>query len=296
MSVLEPAALERYRRRTFRLDPDRRLRTVVEAQAFVRERGFIFFWPINGVPFPSLWTAVAGDRPVAAAHDDPGHITWAWKDRALAEGWWYYAKILRGKATLIAHEVVPAFYALSENYGEPERDYLDQYHDGRLSYEAKVIYETLLERGPLDTVNLRRAVHMTGPGAAFDTALTSLQRDFKILPVGVAQTGAWRYSFIYDCTHRRYPDLPEQARAVSRRRARQQLVAHYLAAMGAGTVPDIRRLFGWPTEDVLTALIDLEAAGQAFGGFRLADGADPVWIGPALAAELPHFAPAKAMA
>lgn len=290
MPVLETAILQRYRRRTFRLDPDRRLRTVAEAQAFVRERGFIFFWPIQGVPFPSLWTAVAGDRPVADAHDDPGHITWAWKDQALDKGWWYYAKVLRGKATLIAHEVVPAFYALSENYGEPERDYLNQYRDGRLSYEAKVIYEALLERGPLDTVNLRRVVHMTGPGTAFETALTYLQRDFKILPVGVAPTGAWRYSFIYDCTHRRHPDLPERARALSRRQARQRLVAHYLAAMGAGTVSDIRRLFGWPPDEVTTALADLEANGQAYGGFRLAEGAEPAWVGSALAAELPHFA------
>ena len=48
---------------------------------------------------PSLWTAVAGDRPVADAHDDPGHITWGWKDRSLDKKIWYYGKILRRKAT-----------------------------------------------------------------------------------------------------------------------------------------------------------------------------------------------------
>jgi hypothetical protein len=286
MVILDDVLLRRYRQRTFRLEPGLRLRHVAAARAFVEERGFIFFWPIGGIPFPSLWTATAGDRPVADAHDDPGHITWTWKDQALDKGWWYYAKVLRGKATLIALDVVPAFYALSENYGDPQHDYLDQYRDGLLSYEARVIYETLLERGPLDTVNLRRLVHMTGSGTGFETALTHLQRDFKILPVGVAPTGAWRYSFVYDCTHRRYPDLPEKARRLSRRQARRQLVSRYLDAMGAGTVAEMRRLFGWSADEVATALDDLQAAAEACGGYRLLPGSEEVWVGAALKAEL----------
>ena len=43
---------------------------------------------------PSLWTAVAGDRPVPDAHDDPGHITWGWKDELLGQNKCYYARIL----------------------------------------------------------------------------------------------------------------------------------------------------------------------------------------------------------
>ncbi len=66
---------------------------------------------------PSLWTAVAGDRPVADKHDDPGHITWGWKYKALGKKIWYYAKTLRKKATMISLEIAPYFYALSENYG-----------------------------------------------------------------------------------------------------------------------------------------------------------------------------------
>ncbi|MCK7520523.1 MAG: hypothetical protein MZV64_23930 [Ignavibacteriales bacterium] len=53
-----------------------------QASTFVNRRGFVFFWPISGIDLPSLWTAVAGDRPVADKHDDPGHITWGWKDGA----------------------------------------------------------------------------------------------------------------------------------------------------------------------------------------------------------------------
>ena len=85
------------------------LKTVEQAIGFVEERGFIFFWPIKGIEFPSLWTAVAGDRPVASEHDDPGHVTWGWKDQMLGKRQWYYAKMLRKKATLISLEVAAYF-------------------------------------------------------------------------------------------------------------------------------------------------------------------------------------------
>ncbi len=80
---------------------------------------------------------MAGDRPVADAHDDPGHATWGWKDGALQKKIWYYGKILRHKATIISLEIAPYFYALSENYGLPEEDYLIAYHEGRLTQSAK---------------------------------------------------------------------------------------------------------------------------------------------------------------
>ncbi|MGW8251657.1 MAG: AlkZ-related protein, partial [Anaerolineales bacterium] len=96
-----------YRSRTFRTMPGNRLRTRDEAVDFVKERGFILFWPIKGITYPSLWTAVAGDRPVADQHDDPGHVTWGWKDALLGGQAWYYAKVLRKKSTIISLPVAP---------------------------------------------------------------------------------------------------------------------------------------------------------------------------------------------
>lgn len=269
--LLRADVLQEYRESTFYLRPGYLLRTPAEAREFVEARGFIYFWPIKDILLPSLWQAVAGDRPVAAEHDDPGHITWSWKDRSLSERWWYYAKVLRGKATLISLDVVPCFYALSENYGDPDRDYLDQYRDGLLSHEAKRIYETLLEEGPLDTVNLRRKIHMTSKASnsPFERALTFLQRDFKILPVGVAQTGAWRYSFIYECVHRWYPWLPERARPISRARAREHLLKLYFRSLGAARLADVRKLFRWPRRETDAALQALLETGILVGGCRL---------------------------
>jgi len=122
---LSTKSIEAYRAKSYL--PTRRLATVEQAIKFVQERGFVFFWPIKGIEFPSLWTAVAGDRPVANEHDDPGHVTWGWKDQMLGKREWYYAKMLRKKATLVSLEVAPYFYALTENYGDPEQDYLIQY-------------------------------------------------------------------------------------------------------------------------------------------------------------------------
>lgn len=262
--IISEKKLKDLRRDTFRLSEGRRLQTQNDAIAYVQERGFVYFWPIKGVLFPSLWTAVAGNRPVADKHDDPGHVTWGWKDELLGQKKWHYAKVLRGKATMIALDLLPTFYALTENYGDPEQDYLLQYEDGLLSREAKVIYEKLLLEGPLDTVNLRRKIGMTGKksNSPFERGLTHLQRDFKIMPVGVADTGSWGYSFVYDLVPRQYPDLIEAARPVTRKTARLTLLRHYFWAMGVADALEVKKLFQWRPADVLRTLSTLEENGE----------------------------------
>lgn len=198
---------------------------------------------------PSLWAAVAGNRPVADAHDDPGHITWGWKDDALSERIWYYAKVLRRKATMISLEAAPYFYALTENYGSPEEDYLITYEDGHLTMAAKTIYEALLKEGQLDSISLRKAAGLTGArDSEWNRALEDLQMDFKILPVGVAEAGAWKYAFIYQITARYYPELPETARHIGEAEARRKLLELYFESVGAAQLRDVNKLFGWGPE------------------------------------------------
>ncbi len=260
-----------YRARTYRLLPELRLTSVEEAVAFVEERGFVYFWPIKGVEMPSLWAAVAGDRPVADEHDDPGHKTWGWKDGSLDKKWWYYAKVLRKKATLIALDVAPYFYALSENYGAPEEDYLDQYRRGAMTQEARAIYEALLREGPTHTLALRNLTFMTTSemGYRFNRALDELQADFKILPVGVAQAGTWNYAFIYDCVHRHFPDLPERAGALKIGEAQRKLVELYLRSVGAAQFGDVAKIFQWPQKDVEQAIQALVDAGTLVAGLTI---------------------------
>lgn len=249
MPTLNLERLKAHRARTFRLLAANQINSPAGALYFVNERGFTFFWPVNGITLPSLWTAVAGDRPVPDQHDDPGHVTWRWKDDSLDKRVWYYGKILRRKATFISLEVAPYFYALSENYGSPEEDYLVAYEAGRLTQAAKQIYEALLDNGALDTISLRKSARLANAKESeFNRAMEDLQKDFKILPVGIAEAGAWRYAYRYDITARHMPELPEKARSIGEAEARQKLVELYFASVGAAQMRDVIKLFGWPPE------------------------------------------------
>jgi hypothetical protein len=249
MLIINLETLRAHRRQTFHLLPRLRLKTPQDALEFVNERGFVYFWPIKGVDLPSLWMAVAGERPVAENHDDPGHITWGWKDDALSKKIWYYGKILRRKATVISLEIAPYFYALSENYGSIEEDYLLAYEEGRLTQSARKIYETLLDKGILDTISLRKEARLlNAKESQFNRALEDLQNDFKIMPVGIAAVGAWKYAFRYDITARHMPELPEEARRIGEAEARQKLAGLYLASVGAAPLRTVNKLFGWSPE------------------------------------------------
>jgi hypothetical protein len=177
---------------------------------------------------------------------------------------WYYGKILRKKATFISHDIAPFFYALTENYGSPEEDYLTQYEQGKMTQEAKLVYEALLDKGPLDTIELRKSARLTSgeSESRFNRALADLQADFKILPIGTSEAGAWHYAFIYDVVARHYPELPEKARLIQESTARATLCDLYLRSVGAAQVSDIEKLFQWGKIDTQKAIDRLSKDGN----------------------------------
>jgi len=256
MIELSPGDLSSYRARTYALLPELKLKSAEDAVDFVNRRGFVFFWPIKGVELPSLWTAAAGDRPVPDEHDDPGHMTWGWKDELLGKRRWYYARILRRRNTMISLVSAPYFYALSPNYGDPENDYLEQYEQGLMTLETRLVFEALLKEGPLDTLALRRAARLTSSDSTgrFNKALDDLQVEFKVLPVGISEAGAWRYAFIYDLTTRHFPEIQEQARFISEPEARRFLLRQYFISLGAAPIEQAARLFGWTLEHIHHAI------------------------------------------
>jgi hypothetical protein len=117
----------------------------------------------------------------------------------------------------------------SENLGDLY-DFVQEYEDGRMTAEAKAVYEAILENSPLDTVRLRRESRMSAKGAKsrFDRVLVELQVGLKVLPIGVAHTGAWNYALTYELFQRWFPEIPEQACAIKRSEARRVLVQRYL--------------------------------------------------------------------
>ncbi len=256
--------LSAYRAETFHTLDRLRVKSAEQAVEFVDERGFIFFWPNKSFPnLPSLWAAAAGDRPVPDNHDDPGHVTWEWKDSMLGKKRWYYARILRRRNTIISLALAPYFYALSPNYGDPENDYLYEYEQGKMTMESRNVYEALLKEGQLDTINLRKAAHLTNETSSsrFNRALEDLQIEMKIMPTGVAEVGAWKYAFYYDIVPRHMPELQEQARFLSDEEARMKLLETYLITVGAVSENDTRKLFGWTPgdfQDTIARLVKAE--------------------------------------
>ncbi len=100
---------------------------------------------------------------------------------------------------------------------------------------------------------------MNAKESVFNRALEDLQKDFKILPVGIAEAGAWKYAFRYEITARHMPELPEKARPIGEAEARQKLVELYPGLGWGGQLRESIRLFGWPPE-LAQRTVDLAGA------------------------------------
>ncbi len=95
----------------------------------------------------------------------------------------------------------------------------------------------------------------------FNRAITDLQTDFKILPIGVAQAGSWNYAFIYEITARFYPELPDLAHPISEIAAQQKLCEVYFRSMGAARQADVKKIFSWNNLQVERAIERLTRSG-----------------------------------
>jgi uncharacterized protein YcaQ len=273
-------ALANYRLKTFNTAPGKRVTTLQAAVEFVNQRGFVTFWPIKNVDLPSLWTAVAGDRVVADEHDDPGHVTWGWKDQMLDQKVWYYGKLLRGKASMVSLDIIHYFYALSPRVADLD-DFKLEYEAGRLTRPALDVAEALLINGPTHSIELRQLARLSGKASKypFERALVELQKGMWILPVGVAEAGGWRYSFIYELFDRWYPQVWQDAQGIKRAQARARLVDLYLKSVGAAEAVRIQRLFSWTRDETMQTLEQLLQSGK-IGKLR-----DGRWVTGSLLAE-----------
>jgi uncharacterized protein YcaQ len=148
-----------------------------------------------------------------------------------------------------------------------------------MTLEAKVIYETLLREGPLNAVALRRATSMIDEKSSyrFNRGLDELQADFKVMPIGVAEAGAWNYAFIYECVHRYHPEFLEQARDIKIAEAQRHLVDLYLKSVGAAQVGDIVKVFWWPKKEVEATVATLTEAGVLYDDVEV-EGQNGPWI------------------
>jgi hypothetical protein len=266
--TLRALRAERYHQRSHL-----RVASESEALAFLNAVGLSLLFSASDMELPSLWGALSGSDapPPRRARNRKVGQAWRWKDTLPIEGKVLYGKFLRKKPVFISLDLAPHFYALSPNFGEPADDYLIDYQDGKLSIEAKQIYEALLEIGALPTSRLRREASLSGKESAsrFERGLAELQMQFRITKVATSDANRWGYMYVYDLFHRHFGDVVAASRDISGTRARETILLRYLHTVVATTEADVARLFGWIRRDVERLVERLSLEGRLRANVRI---------------------------
>jgi hypothetical protein len=252
----------------------------------VNEVGFCFTLSDFGLPVASLYVAVCGRRhprwPKHTHHDPEIGLTWNLKDRLPAGRLTYYGKLVKGKQTLVSLHLLPAFCALIRD-GKGSGDYIVDYRQGRMTRAAVAILETLHERSPLATPELRKALAMQDPDrtADFDRAVAELQRGMWIVKVEEVYDPDFYYR--WDLLDNWLPEPVKASLEMPRAEAAKQLVATYLRGAAAAQPRFLAGLLGLTAEEAETAIAALEAAGEIRRDARIArlPGSWIVWRGDA---------------
>jgi len=281
MLELTQEQVQAWRNEKYRRLPHLRVRDEDEALAFLNDVGLAVLFSAKDMELPSLWEAISGgSRPVPEHHDDHDlGLAWDWKDTIPGRKSILYGKFLRKKPVFIALDLFPHFYALSGNFGELD-DYLEEYRDGRMSEEAKRIYEALLENGALPTSHLRQQARMANKEAAprFDRAIAELQMGFKIVKVGISDANRWGYCYVYDLLLRQFPDVVAQAQHITENQAADAIVTRYLQTVLVSTPQRLERLLGWERWRLDRSLERLSQSGTLVTGVRVGEHEDRVGI------------------
>lgn len=245
--------LERERDEIYRRRRSRRIRTMEEAAEFIDAVGFcLLFASTQKIELPSLFEAVKGRRDVHIEDwDADSDRVWAWKNELPADRRAYYGKALAGgKPVFISLRMLPYVYAVNA----PD-DLEEGYTRGRVSYEAKRIYDALRASGPTPTIALRETAGLDT--VRYHRALDELQRALVILPVGATlETGAW-VSQIFDLVARWFPKEVRAGQRMDVDRARRALVRQYVETVISSEPTMIERIFRWSREETRETIQDM---------------------------------------
>ncbi len=213
-----------------------------DAVAFVTALGFCTWGPIPGLAFPNLAEARGETASSVLAP------TWSWKDDLHFARQLYYGKIIGGQPSFIAPYSLSDFIAALAGWGfEGERDPLHLFLDGRLSREAKALYDYLLDHPTQPTRALRRGTSLGHKRreTATEHAITELQRRFLICKVDLTGRTRETYSYIWDVAERFWPQVFEVAREILPHAARQRIRAQ-LQLFGLEPTAELeQKLFLW---------------------------------------------------
>ena len=206
-----------------------------EAAAWIDRVGLALVFPKDDVVLPSLWHAAGGEDEFAKRDESGKFIEWTptmeyvWttKDELPARGLCAAGKHLRGRASLVSLDLLPALVALTPR----------EAHEG---LEGEVV-SVLESHGPLSTRELPQllAHHERKRVRA---AVDRLQKQFVVTNAGLEETDGWP-AIVVDLVARRYAK-----RLVDRPSpddARTTLARRLLDGAGELTAEDLRGALGW---------------------------------------------------
>ena len=234
----------------------RRIVTPAEAVKFINAAGFCMLFPVTSVPLPSLYCAVTLRRPYdGVIFDKYFEMVWGWKDQLPRRRRAFYAKVFRGRGTLISRRQLPNFLAMRDAAVEAG-DHQRFYRAGRIGDGARVIWKTLDELGPLATLELRHACKMetTAGNIRYKRAMLELQCMLIVSHFGAEQeTGAWA-SNRFELTCRAFPEETAAAAGLAAEDARASVAAKYREHSPGAKASQLARLFGWSKDEALKAV------------------------------------------
>lgn len=240
----------------------KRIGGLADARKYIDAVGFCVLFPLRRVSLPSLYWPISRRGPDDEfVFDKYFERIWRWKDELPRRRYALYAKYFRGRGTFISLPYLSYFLAMGGTAVTPE-DHSRLFAEGRIRDDARLIWESLTENGPLATLELRHLCHMeTKAGnARFKRAMLDLQSLLLVGHFGKQQeTGAWE-STRFELTCRAFPGQTEAARGIDPAIARARIAAKYLEWQPAAPPVQLSRLFGWSKDETAVAIGALQAA------------------------------------
>jgi len=212
------------------------------ALSFINESGFCAAFTA-GLGVPCLREAIEGRRdpplPEHIQHDHAIIMTWNLKDALPARRTVYYGKVIAGRPSFIALDMLPAFLRLRVAPG----GYLAHYRRGALSHCAKLVMDILTRRGATPTMALKLASGYGEPKrrAEFDRAMKELQEQFLALKVEERYDP---FTYVWDTVAHQWAEALREARSLGPLSAAEFILQRYFTIAAYGTERAIARTLG----------------------------------------------------
>ena len=232
----------------------KRVATAADAVRFIDAVGYCLLFPITGLPLPSLYFACAHRE--LTSWDRYCLLIWRWKDEFGRGRRAFYSKYFRGRGTFISVKLLPHFLAVEQSAFN-SKDFDRAYAAGRISMDARTLWEALSAHGPLPTLELRHACKFdsTAGNRRFKKAILQLSRLLLVVHSGTEQeTGSWASSR-FELTAHAFPAAVAAAQKIEPAEARRVLAAKYVEWHPRAEAGAIARLFRWSKSEVAQAIL-----------------------------------------